>query len=63
MNLPKIQNAPHVGTLPAGPLGTIADVPGVTVGHCTLDEGAVQTGVTVIRPHDGDPFLDKVPAQ
>jgi D-aminopeptidase len=34
----------------------------VTVGHCTLDQGGVQTGVTVIRPHDGDSFLDKVPA-
>lgn len=53
---------PHVGVLPAGPLGSIADVDGVTVGHCTLDQGAVQTGVTVIRPHRGDPFLDKVPA-
>ncbi|MGH8781356.1 P1 family peptidase [Paraburkholderia sp.] len=56
------QRAPHVGILPAGPLDTIADVQGVTVGHCTLDQGAVQTGVTVIRPHGGDPFLDKVPA-
>ncbi|MFP3758496.1 P1 family peptidase, partial [Cupriavidus sp. SIMBA_020] len=27
-----------------------------------LDDGAVQTGVTVIRPHRGDPFLHKVPA-
>jgi D-aminopeptidase len=49
MNSTWVQNAPHIGTLPAGPLGTIADVPGVTVGHCTLDQGAVQTGVTVIR--------------
>lgn len=62
MNSPQMHDAPHIGTLPAGPRGTIADVPGVTVGHCTLDEGAVQTGVTVIRPHDGDPFLAKVPA-
>ncbi|MGE8162495.1 P1 family peptidase [Paraburkholderia sp. NPDC080076] len=62
MNSTGVQNAPHIGTLAAGPLGTIADVPGVTVGHCTLDQGAVQTGVTVIRPHDGDSFLDKVPA-
>ncbi|CAB3780664.1 P1 family peptidase [Paraburkholderia fynbosensis] len=54
--------APHIGTLPGGPLGTIADVPGVTVGHCTLDQGALQTGVTVVRPHRGDPFVDKVPA-
>ncbi|WP_027801518.1 DmpA family aminopeptidase [Paraburkholderia dilworthii] len=61
-SLPGSQNAPHIGELPSGPLGTIADVQGVTVGHCTLAEGAIQTGVTVIRPHAGDPFLDKVPA-
>jgi len=53
---------PHVGVLPAGALGTIADVPGVTVGHCTIDSGAVQTGVTVIRPHRDDPYRHKVPA-
>ncbi|RZF26894.1 S58 family peptidase [Paraburkholderia sp. UYCP14C] len=56
------ERAPHIGTLPAGPLGTIADVDGVSVGHWTLAEGALQTGVTVIRPHRGDPFVDKVPA-
>ncbi|OAJ57479.1 aminopeptidase [Paraburkholderia ginsengiterrae] len=56
------QSALHIGELLSGPLGTIADIPGVTVGHCTLDEGAMQTGVTVIRPHPGDAFLDKVPA-
>ncbi|EEA02459.1 peptidase S58 DmpA [Burkholderia sp. H160] len=56
------ERAPHIGTLPAGPLGTIADVEGVSVGHRTLAEGALQTGVTVIRPHPGDPFVDKVPA-
>ncbi|MCC8394223.1 P1 family peptidase [Paraburkholderia sp. MMS20-SJTR3] len=54
--------APHIGVLPAGPLGTIADVAGVTVGHCTLADGALQTGVTVLRPHRGDPFVAKVPA-
>ncbi|MGF6467673.1 DmpA family aminopeptidase [Paraburkholderia youngii] len=56
------ERAPHIGTLQAGALGTIADVDGVSVGHCTLAEGALQTGVTVIRPHRGDPFVDKVPA-
>jgi D-aminopeptidase len=54
--------APHIGTLASGPLGTIADVDGVTVGHCTIDQGALQTGVTVIRPHRDDPFVHKVPA-
>ncbi|MFP4895483.1 P1 family peptidase [Paraburkholderia sp. EG304] len=56
------ERAPHIGGLPAGALGTIADVDGVSVGHCTLAERALQTGVTVIRPHRGDPFVDKVPA-
>jgi D-aminopeptidase len=54
--------APHIGSLQAGPLGTIADVTGVTVGHCTLADGAVQTGVTVVRPHADDPYRRKVPA-
>ncbi|MCS4510143.1 DmpA family aminopeptidase [Xylophilus ampelinus] len=53
---------PVVGTLPAGSRDAITDVAGVTVGHCTLAEGEVQTGVTVVRPHGGDPFRDKVPA-
>ncbi|WP_321793082.1 P1 family peptidase [Caballeronia sp. J97] len=52
----------HIGSLRAGPRGTIADVAGVSVGHCTLAQGAVQTGVTVMRPHDGDVYRDKVPA-
>jgi D-aminopeptidase len=55
-------HAPHIGVLQSGPLGTLADVAGVTVGHCTLDQDALQTGVTVIRPHHGDPFVEKVPA-
>jgi D-aminopeptidase len=53
---------PHCGVLPSGPRGTIADVPGVTVGHCTLDDGPVQTGVTVVKPHPGDVYRSKVPA-
>ncbi|UHL63891.1 P1 family peptidase [Paralcaligenes sp. KSB-10] len=54
--------APRVGVLQAGPLNLISDVAGVTVGHATLADAAVQTGVTVIRPHPGDMFRDKVPA-
>ncbi|WP_454673319.1 DmpA family aminopeptidase [Achromobacter pestifer] len=53
---------PRIGVLPAGPLDSICDVGDVTVGHCTLADGPQQTGVTVVRPHRGDPFLDKVPA-
>lgn len=51
-----MQQAPHIGSLDAGPLDAISDVAGVTVGHCTLAQGDTQTGVTVIRPHAGDPF-------
>ena len=39
------------GTLPPGERNTIADVPGVTVGHATLSEGDVRTGVTAVLPH------------
>ncbi|AIY39812.1 D-aminopeptidase [Collimonas arenae] len=53
---------PHIGVLPSGPLNAISDVAGVTVGHATLAQDSIQTGVTVIRPHTGDPFRDKVPA-
>lgn len=53
---------PSIGSLRPGPRDAISDVAGVTVGHRTLADGPVQTGVTVIRPHAGDPFRDKVPA-
>ncbi len=51
-----------VGTLRPGPGNRITDVPGVTVGHATLADGPIQTGVTVIRPHPGDLFREKLPA-
>lgn len=45
-----------------GPLNAITDVDGVTVGHTTLVEGDhVRTGVTVVLPHGGNIFQDKVP--
>lgn len=44
----------QVGTLPKGARDKISDVPGVTVGHCTLADGVVQTGVTALLPHQGD---------
>ncbi|SFE30999.1 P1 family peptidase [Paracidovorax wautersii] len=53
---------PRIGQLACGPLDAITDVPGVTVGHVTLDDGPVQTGVTVIHPHALDPYRHKVPA-
>ncbi|WP_395063314.1 P1 family peptidase [Paraburkholderia silvatlantica] len=62
MSLERAEAAPHVGALASGAAGTIADVPGVRVGHCTLAAGDVQTGVTVLLPHTGDLFREKVPA-
>ncbi len=53
---------PHIGSLPHGPRNAITDVAGVAVGHHTLDADEVQTGVTVVRPHAGDLFRDRVPA-
>lgn len=52
--------------LPPGPLNMLTDVPGVRVGHVTLHDDArrppVHTGVTVIIPHPGDLFNEKLPA-
>jgi D-aminopeptidase len=38
----------------------ISDVAGVTVGHTTLRQGDVNTGVTAILPHQGNLFQEKV---
>jgi D-aminopeptidase len=50
------------GVLAPGPLNAITDVAGVRVGHTTLHSGDdVRTGVTVVAPHGGNVFQDKVP--
>jgi D-aminopeptidase len=52
-----------VGALPRGSLNAITDVAGVRVGHTTLVRGdAIRTGVTIILPHPGNLFREKVPA-
>ena len=51
-----------VGVLPPGPLNAITDVPGVLVGQVTIRSGdSINTGVTVVRPHAGNLFREKVP--
>lgn len=50
------------GTLPAGTHNAITDVLGVRVGHRTLRQGDINTGVTAILPHGGNLFRDKVTA-
>lgn len=51
-----------IGRLPCGPLNKITDVPGVRVGHCTVEEGDCRTGVTVVLPPPANPFVDKLTA-
>jgi D-aminopeptidase len=50
-----------IGTLPTGAQNAITDVRGVRVGHETLVEGdSVRTGVTVVYPHEGNPWDEPV---
>ena len=50
------------GVFPTGQLNAITDVAGVRVGHTTIDiDDRVHTGVTVIVPHGGNVFQEKVP--
>lgn len=51
------------GVFRPGRFNAITDVAGVRVGHATLIVGdSVRTGVTAILPHEGNAFLDRVPA-
>lgn len=53
----------EIGVIPPGAYNAIIDVPGVKVGHTTLNQGdSIRTGVTAILPHNGNVFQDKVPA-
>jgi D-aminopeptidase len=60
-----------LGTMQPGANNAITDVADVRVGHVTLiqgsgrlrrGEGPIRTGVTVILPHGGNLFREKVPA-
>ncbi len=59
----------RLGTMEPGRFNAITDVPGVLVGHKTIIQGSgalspgagpIRTGVTMILPHDGNLFRDKV---
>lgn len=53
----------HIGKLRSGANDAITDVHGVAVGHATVREaGRLNTGVTVVLPHAGNPFRTKLPA-
>ena len=51
-----------IGEMTHGPKNSIADVPGVRVGHCTVDTREHKTGVTVILPCEDDIFQEKLVA-
>ncbi|MBQ9197378.1 MAG: P1 family peptidase [Clostridia bacterium] len=52
----------NIGRLPHGPRNLISDVPGVRVGHCTVDTEDCHTGVTVVLPPCRNPFMQKLTA-
>lgn len=49
-----------IGEMNTGTNNNICDVPGVLVGHSTLDVGSIHTGITAILPHNGNMFREKV---
>jgi len=51
-----------IGRLKKGQRNLITDVDGVKVGHVTLNDGSIKTGVTAILPHEGNIFKEKVMA-
>lgn len=51
-----------IGRLPKGERNAITDVPGVKVGHCTVDNERHKTGVTVVMPCADDIFQNKMVA-
>jgi len=51
----------EIGLLKIGKWNAITDVAGVEVGHETIIQGdSVRTGVTIIKPHGGNLFKEKV---
>jgi len=49
-----------IGNMKTGDKNLITDVKGVKVGHITLNEDEVKTGVTVILPHERNIFKEKI---
>ena len=52
----------RIGTMPTGKLNKISDVPGVLVGHATIDTENHKTGVTVVLPPGKNLFTEKLVA-
>ena len=58
----QIKRFVKTGSARTGFQNNICDVPGVLVGQYTLDEGDYHTGLTVVRPHKENMFMNKVVA-
>lgn len=52
----------NIGRMEKGERNSITDVPGVRVGHCTVDNAMHKTGVTVVLPCHDDIFKNKMVA-
>ena len=52
----------QIGRMEKGHRNAITDVPGVRVGHCTVDNDRHKTGVTVVMPCEDDIFRNKMVA-
>ena len=50
------------GIMAPGPRNAITDVAGVGVGHATVRQGDINTGVTAIIPQPGNLFRNKIAA-
>ena len=51
-----------IGNIKTGPNNNISDVYGVLVGHSTIHNDNIHTGITVVLPHQGNMFKEKVVA-
>src|SRR3972149_3872159 len=60
--LPRVNELLAIGRLPTGTHSAITDVPEVRVGHASIDQGRLHTGVTAVLPHGRDLYRDKVSA-
>lgn len=49
-----------IGEFPSGKNNLISDVKGIKVGHTTLNNGKIKTGVTALLPYDGNIFKEKL---
>lgn len=60
MNLTARDFSIKCGSLPSGTYNAITDVAGVKVGHLTIQNGSINTGVTAIIPHSDNIFRRKL---